>query len=151
MVYAEAASCCKAVVLSVHSHSPTLTPLIRSDDDLSSFEATLPRIGSDGGHSNAYVFAYRFATIPIRIASVCRDIHASLTGPKARHRDDIDEEGLHESWDVLEKCWRDLDGLRQFGAYDIVQAEDIERFIDGWQVRCHHTCHQPFHADPQAL
>ncbi|KAI0748006.1 hypothetical protein C8Q80DRAFT_1336908 [Daedaleopsis nitida] len=82
----------------------------------------------------SYAFAYRFATIPIRIASVCRDVHAVLTGPKARQRDDIDEDSLQDAWDMLERCWRDLEGLRQFGAYDIVQMEDVERFIDGWQI-----------------
>ena len=60
-----------------------------------------------------------------------------LTGPKARQRDDIDEEAIQDAWDVLDRAWRDLDGLRQFGAYGIVQMEDIERFIDGWQVSCH--------------
>ncbi|KAH9946221.1 uncharacterized protein BXZ73DRAFT_86390 [Epithele typhae] len=108
--------------------------VILTDDDLSSFEATLPPVGADGGPSTAYSFAYRFATIPIRIASVCRDIHACLTGPKARQREDLDEEGLLESWDVLEKCWRDLEGLRQFSSFGINQPEDIERFIDGWQI-----------------
>ena len=120
-----------------------LIALIRTDEDLSAFEATLPPIGSEGGPgpSGAYAFAFRFATIPIRIASICREIHASLTGPKARQREDVDEEGIQEAWDVLEKCSRDLEGLRQFGPYGIVHMEDIERFIDGWQVRCQRRCH----------
>ncbi|TBU32375.1 hypothetical protein BD309DRAFT_879221 [Dichomitus squalens] len=105
-----------------------------SDDDLTAFEATLPPLGNDGGPSSAYAFAFRFATIPIRIASVCREVHAALTGPKARQREEIDEESLQDAWDRLERCWRDLDGLRQFGPYGIVQIEDIERFIDGWQI-----------------
>nr|VWO98786.1 cAMP-dependent protein kinase catalytic subunit [Ganoderma boninense] len=105
-----------------------------TDDDLTAFEATLPPLGNDGGPSSAYAFAFRFATIPIRIASVCRDIHAALTGPKARQREEIDEDTLQDAWDRLERCWRDLDGLRQFGTYGIVQIEDVERFIDGWQI-----------------
>ncbi|RPD66016.1 hypothetical protein L226DRAFT_454081 [Lentinus tigrinus ALCF2SS1-7] len=105
-----------------------------TDDDLTAFEATLPPLGNDGGASSSYAFAYRFATIPIRIASLCRDVHAVLTGPKARQRDDIDEDAIQDAWEVLDRAWRDLDGLRQFGAYGIVQVEDIERFIDGWQI-----------------
>ena len=104
---------------------------------MSAFEATLPPLGNDGGPSSAYAFAYRFATIPIRIASVCRDVHAVLTGPKARQREEVDEDGLQDAWDTLERCWRELDGLRHFGTYGIVQADDVERFIDGWQVSCH--------------
>ncbi|KAI0374770.1 hypothetical protein BV20DRAFT_934666 [Pilatotrama ljubarskyi] len=105
-----------------------------SDEDLAAFEATLPPLGNDAGPSAAYAFAFRFANIPIRIASVCREVHAVLTGPKARHRDDLDEEKLQDAWDTLDRCWRDLDNLRQWGTRGIVQAEDVERFIDGWQI-----------------
>ncbi len=121
----------------------------RTDDDLTAFEATLPPLGNDGGPSSSYAFAYRFATIPIRIASVCRDVHAVLTGPKARQRDDIDEDSLQDALDMLERCWRDLDGLRQFGAYGVVQMEDVERFIDGWQVSCHRSRRQVLYAYTQ--
>ncbi|OSD01630.1 hypothetical protein PYCCODRAFT_1369162 [Trametes coccinea BRFM310] len=106
-----------------------------SDDDLSAFEATLPGIGNDTSTAAAsYAFAFRFATIPIRIASLCRDVHAALTGPKARQRDELDENKLQEAWDTLEHCWGELDSLRQLGTCGIVQPEDVERFIDGWQI-----------------
>jgi len=81
-----------------------------------------------------YSFSYRYATIPIRIASVCREIHAALTGPKARQSPGIDEGKLHRAWETLDQCWKDFDGLRQLGTDGFLQAEDIERFIDGWQV-----------------
>ncbi|KAI9064319.1 hypothetical protein FKP32DRAFT_1649754 [Trametes sanguinea] len=106
-----------------------------SDDDLSAFEATLPGLGNDTSTASAsYAFAFRFATIPIRIASLCRDVHAALTGPKARQRDELDENKLQEAWDTLEHCWGELDSLRQLGTCGIVQPEDVERFIDGWQI-----------------
>ncbi|KAI0781054.1 hypothetical protein BD413DRAFT_464064 [Trametes elegans] len=105
-----------------------------SDDDLTAFEATLPPLGSDAGPSAGYASAFRFATVPIRIASVCREVHAALTGPKARQCDDLDEQRLEEAWDTLERCWRELDGLRQLGISGTIQPEDVERFIDGWQI-----------------
>ncbi|KAI0664923.1 hypothetical protein C8Q70DRAFT_1060822 [Cubamyces menziesii] len=105
-----------------------------TDEDLTAFEATLPPFGSDTGPSAGYAFAFRFATIPIRIASVCREVHAALTGPKARQREDLDEVKLEEAWKTLERCWTDLDGLRHLGTCGIIQPEDIERFIDGWQI-----------------
>ncbi|KAI0637085.1 hypothetical protein C8Q77DRAFT_1050404 [Trametes polyzona] len=105
-----------------------------SDDDLAAFEATLPPLGPETGPSAGYSFAFRFATVPIRIASVCRDVHAALTGPKARRQQDLDEDKLQDVWDTLERCWQDLDNLRHVGTCGIVQAEDIERFIDGWQI-----------------
>ncbi|KAI0646938.1 hypothetical protein C8Q79DRAFT_1046481 [Trametes meyenii] len=105
-----------------------------TDEDLGAFEATLPGFGNDMGPSAGYAFAYRFATIPIRIASLCRDVHTALTGPKARQREGLDEEKFEDIWMTLETCWRDLDSLRQLGTFGIVQAEDVERFIDGWQI-----------------
>ncbi|OCH95495.1 hypothetical protein OBBRIDRAFT_788050 [Obba rivulosa] len=116
--------------------------LLLTDSDLSSFEATLPSLGDPSGESASYAFTYRYATIPIRIASVCRQVHAALTGPKARQSHDIDEDRLHDAWDVLDQCWKDFDGLRQFGTSPVVQAEDVERFIDGWQIfvfECHNV------------
>jgi len=113
-----------------------------TDSDLSSFEATLPPLSDPSGESASYSFTYRYATIPIRIASICRQVHAALTGPKARQSNDIDEERLHDAWDALDQCWKDFDGLRQFGTSPIVQAEDVERFIDGWQIfifECHNV------------
>ena len=65
-------------------------------------------------------------------------MHAALTGPKARQREDLDEAKLEEAWKTLERCWTDLDGLRHLGTCGIIQPEDIERFIDGWQVRQNH-------------
>ncbi|CDO70783.1 hypothetical protein BN946_scf184798.g98 [Trametes cinnabarina] len=106
-----------------------------TDDDLTAFEATLPPLGNDTSAAAAgYAFAFRFATIPIRIASLCRDVHAALTGPKARQRDELDENKLQEAWETLEHCWGELDSLRQLGTCGIVQPEDVERFIDGWQI-----------------
>ncbi|EMD38493.1 hypothetical protein CERSUDRAFT_113664 [Gelatoporia subvermispora B] len=113
-----------------------------TESDLSAFEATLPALGDPSGESASYAFTYRYATIPIRIASICRQVHTALTGPKARHGSDIDEERLHDAWDALDQCWKDFDGLRQFGTSPMVQAEDMERFIDGWQIfifECHNV------------
>ncbi|KAH9951307.1 hypothetical protein B0H21DRAFT_276431 [Amylocystis lapponica] len=117
--------------------------VLLSDDDLSSFEATLPPLPPLGESAGAsYAFAYRFATIPIRIASACRQVHTALTGPKARQCNDIDEERLFSTWDIFDQCWKDFEGLRQFGTHNFIQAEDIERFIDSWQIfifECHNV------------
>ncbi|EIW60500.1 uncharacterized protein TRAVEDRAFT_165341 [Trametes versicolor FP-101664 SS1] len=105
-------------------------------ENLTAFESSLPHIGNGGGASAGYAFAFRFATVPIRIAMVCRDIHALLTGPgpKSRPHDDVDEDKLLRVWATLDECWANLDDLRNGGTYGIVQVEDIERFIDGWQI-----------------
>ncbi|GBE82350.1 hypothetical protein SCP_0407340 [Sparassis crispa] len=116
--------------------------ILLTDDDLSSFEATLPPLGDNSGTSACYAFSYRYATIPIRIASACRQLHSALTGPKARQRNNVDEDKLQSVWQTLDQCWKDFDGLRQFGTAGFVQSEDVERFIDGWQVfifECHNV------------
>lgn len=106
-----------------------------NNDDLASFETTLPPVAEGSGSSSLYTFSYRFATTPLRVASVCRDIHAALTGPKTRQSREIDEDKLHDAWETLDQCWKDFDGLRHLGTDGFVQAEDVERFVDGWQVR----------------
>ncbi|KAI0957620.1 hypothetical protein AcW1_005952 [Taiwanofungus camphoratus] len=116
--------------------------ILLTDDDLSSFETTLPPLGDNSGSSANYAFAFRYATIPIRIASVCRQVHSALTGPRARQSHEVDEEKLHDAWDTLDRCWKQFDELRQFGTDGFVQAEDIDRFIDGWQIfvfECHNV------------
>ncbi|TFY59031.1 hypothetical protein EVJ58_g6036 [Rhodofomes roseus] len=108
--------------------------ILLTDDDLASFERTLPPAAESSGTSSLYAFSSRHAAIPIRIASVCRDVHAALTGPKARQCREIDENKLHDAWEILDQCWKDFDGLRHLGTDGFVQVEDIERFIDGWQI-----------------
>ncbi|KAH9854112.1 hypothetical protein C2E23DRAFT_726924 [Lenzites betulinus] len=106
-----------------------------SDDDLAAFELTIPRPGSDSGPSAIYSFAYRLVTAPLRIATVCREIHAALTGPKPRQPDfDLDEDKLQDIWDSLETCWGVLENLRHTPTCGFIEPEDIDRFVDGWQI-----------------
>ena len=81
-----------------------------------------------------YVFTFRYVAVPLRISSVCRTIHAALTGSKARQREGVKEDLLLKAWSSLDRCWQDLDELRQIGTQDIIELEDMHRFIHGWQV-----------------
>ena len=80
------------------------------------------------------MFTFRYVAVPLRISSVCRTIHAALTGPKARQSGGVKEDLLLNAWNSLDRCWQDLDDLRQIGTADIIEIEDMERFIHGWQV-----------------
>lgn len=71
--------------------------------------------------------------IPLQISSVCRQIHACLTGRMALCSDVVDERSMNTVWGTLDRCWRDLDQLRQYNM-DVLEAEDINRFIHSWQV-----------------
>lgn len=66
---------------------------------------------------------------------MCRIIHTSLTGPKAKQSDGVQEDLLHKVWGSLDRCWQDLEDLRKIGTAEIIEVEDMERFIHGWQVR----------------
>lgn len=108
--------------------------LLLSDDDLEAFETTtLPLIGSQSAVN--YQSAYRYSRIPLRISTICRQVHASLTGSKARQSDEIDAFRLHEVWNSLGHVWEDLDGLRNYPGTDALQPHEIERFISGWQIK----------------
>ena len=72
--------------------------------------------------------------VPINISSLCRDIHAALTGPKARQRNELKEDMIQYVWDGLDRCWKELDGLRSATTGDAIDEVDMERFIHGWQV-----------------
>ena len=73
--------------------------------------------------------------MPIRISALCREIHAVLTGPKARQREDIKEDRLQQVWARLDTCWKELENLRDSPIGGAIAQEDTERFIHGWQVR----------------
>ncbi|EIN07736.1 hypothetical protein PUNSTDRAFT_126687 [Punctularia strigosozonata HHB-11173 SS5] len=126
-----------------------------TEDDLISFQQTLPdfqsaplfpdAFGTTPGASRStlsYSLAARYASLPLRISSACRQIHDVLTGPKARQRRNslIDEIAMKDAWDALEECWRGLENVKECGTAGVVQEEDIERFIHGWQIfifECH--------------
>ena len=42
---------------------------------------------------------------------------------------------LHEIWNALGRTWEDLESLRQLGTGDFMKPEEVERFVNGWQVR----------------
>ncbi|KAH9998171.1 hypothetical protein BJV74DRAFT_825872 [Russula compacta] len=111
--------------------------LLISDDDLASFQKTLPPLNSDAmtrTSTIAYEFTYRYAMVPLELASACRKVHSALTGPKARQQNEIEEKSLHEVWDALEKSWKDFDNLRMLGTSGNVHEEDVDRYIHGWQI-----------------
>jgi len=77
-----------------------------------------------------------------RVPAARHSIHSPIAGPKARQSREIDENKLHDAWETLDQCWKDFDGLRHLGTDGFVQAADIERFVDGWQIfifECHNV------------
>ncbi|KAI0063471.1 hypothetical protein BV25DRAFT_434001 [Artomyces pyxidatus] len=110
--------------------------LLLSDEDLESFRDTLPAHGSNSATrpNQAFEFAQCYANVALDLGSVCRKIHAVLTGPRARRCDQIDEQTMHEVWAALDKCWKDFDDLRKLGTSGNIQEEDVDRYIHGWQI-----------------
>lgn len=97
---------------------------------------------ADPTHSRAslsFVVATHYFSLTLNLSSVCRHIHTVLTGPKARrhHVDGLDEDGLRDAWEGLERCWDEFEAVRRngIGAGGISFAlEDVDRFVSSWQV-----------------
>lgn len=45
------------------------------------------------------------------------------------------EDLLEKVWDGLDKCWAELDNLRNCDTGEVFVKEDLDRFVHGWQVR----------------
>jgi hypothetical protein len=79
--------------------------------------------------------------IPLRINGICRRVHEVLTGTKAAKCAEghglIEANGMREVWRDLDRCWRDLEVLKE----TILQDGDhtrrvyIEQYACAWQVR----------------
>ncbi|KAI0313076.1 hypothetical protein OF83DRAFT_1066098, partial [Amylostereum chailletii] len=118
--------------------------LLLSDEDLASFQKTLPSASGDNMSraSVSFEFWYRYSAPCLELAAACRKVHAALTGPKARQRNDVDEDSIHQVWAVLDKAWSEFEDLRHLGTGGIVHEEDVERYIHGWQIfifECHNV------------
>ena len=91
-----------------------------------------------------YLVTSQYFSLALDVAQVCRVIHSTLTGPRARRQIEsgvaIHKEALVEIWDNLERCWDNFETLRHnpsgVGAAggDLIRGEDVERFVSGWQV-----------------
>lgn len=92
----------------------------------------------------AYLVTSQHFSLALAVSRVCRSIHSTLTGPRARWRSEsgvaIRKEAVVEIWDDLERCWDNFETLRRnpsgVGAAggDLMRGEDVERFVSGWQV-----------------
>ncbi|KAH8107020.1 hypothetical protein BXZ70DRAFT_885550 [Cristinia sonorae] len=107
--------------------------LFFDDEDLAFFESNLPSRSNGTKMFDTYNSTRRLLEIPLQIASVCRQINTYLTGPKARRLEVVNAAAISTAWNTLDRCWRELDDLRQW-SMDIVEAEEMNRFIHGWQI-----------------
>ena len=90
---------------------------------------------------HAHLLDAHLFSLPLQLSTVCRQAHTLLTGPKARRLTDgragVDERGMLEVWEGLDRCWGQFEMLRRNGAgglSGVGSGEDVERFAGGWQV-----------------
>lgn len=109
--------------------------LLLAEDDLSAFQATLPPVNTHAPQAAlSFAFALRYARIPLHLSGICRKVHASLTGPKARQANEVDATSLYDAWESLSGAWDDLEALRHHGTGDFLQPQEVDRFVNGWQI-----------------
>ncbi|EJD44127.1 hypothetical protein AURDEDRAFT_185160 [Auricularia subglabra TFB-10046 SS5] len=114
--------------------------LILQQEDIDAFGKDVPGLGNNRALVDAAgasdQFAYRFATVPVRIAAACRKIHTALTGPRARGQIEVDRQKLEDAWEALDTSYEELDELLRTIPPDNTRykAEDISRFVHGWKA-----------------
>jgi hypothetical protein len=90
--------------------------------------------------------AYRLTRLPLKLSSICRNIHLVLTSPLARKQRYFGEGMLLQVWEELDRCWEEFDVFREGvngrifngsmkGKKDSLSEEECEIYVAGWQVR----------------
>ncbi|KAJ3741826.1 hypothetical protein DFH05DRAFT_1558769 [Lentinula detonsa] len=108
------------------------------------------RDGSPYSGAHPYLQVTHLFSIPLHLSSVCRKIHAILTGAKAAHKAEvsgrIDAEGMREIWDGLDRCWEEFEAIRRGTSASAGGSMDVdiqtERFVSCWQIfifECHNV------------
>ncbi|KAF5391806.1 hypothetical protein D9757_001781 [Collybiopsis confluens] len=115
--------------------SPT-SPTFSSSLPLNSLRASSP---SSGTHP--YLQITHLFSIPLHLSSVCRKVHANLTGVKAARKAEegrgIDAEGMRDIWEGLDRCWEEFEAVRRSASSSAGVGDvdvQVERFVSGWQI-----------------
>ncbi|KAK0197559.1 hypothetical protein F5146DRAFT_1015875 [Armillaria mellea] len=127
--------------------------LILTEDDLDTFQSTLPPynfgLNSASGlsspssssfmaSSHPYLQVTHLFSIPLHLSSVCRKVHAVLTGAKAARKAEegagVDGEGMREVWEGLERCWGEFEELKRPNGMESETDAQVERFASAWQI-----------------
>ena len=118
----------------------TLTPdpHLSDQDDVDSFRSPLSTRDYNSSLARSHVtnsYTYQYATAPIRLSAACRQVNAHLTGPKAERSEKIDKAAMNRVWTAFADSWEEFESLRScVVGGTVVQNEDTDRFISGWQV-----------------
>ncbi|KAJ4479505.1 hypothetical protein C8R41DRAFT_843688 [Lentinula lateritia] len=110
------------------------------------------RDGSPHSGAHSYLSVTHLFSIPLHLSSVCRKIHAVLTGAKASRTAElgggVDAEGMREVWEGLDTCWDEFEAIRRgistSAGGSMLGDVDVwtERFVSCWQIfifECHNV------------
>lgn len=76
-------------------------------------------------------------SIPLHLGTVCRRVHAVLTGPKATRNAEetglVNAHAIYDIWEELDHCWESFDALRRAQLLP-EGGSDIDQFVSAWLV-----------------
>ena len=100
------------------------------------FQSTLPHLTGPPNSKEeiAYSFAQRYSKAPLKVFAICRRIHATLTSTKAQIDGRVDRNQIQQCWTELENTYNELESTRHFSAGHFVKPENVDRFVNSWQV-----------------
>ena len=109
---------------------------LSSPTELQLFQSTLPSLTTapNSKEEIAYSFAQRYSKAPLKVAAVCRNINDALPGTRAQLDCRVDGPRIEQCWLELEQAHTELESTRHFSAGHFVKPENVDRFVNSWQV-----------------
>lgn len=77
------------------------------------------------------------SSVCLDISNICRKMHSVLPNAKDSRRTAqhglVDANGMRDIWHGLDRCWKELDGMKR-ASIDDPRRREIEQFVAGWQI-----------------
>jgi hypothetical protein len=108
------------------------------------FKSSLPPMHpapAPGSSASQFNFSWHLADIPLRLSATCRQIHTSVTGPRAKSLiRELDEISLKDSYQNFETCWQYLEKMKVESTGGLMDRTELLQYACAWQLVIFESC-----------